>query len=120
MSIYDRIRNDSERFLAGEDMQDVTLYNASGVSKSAKARVNTVASKMTQQGLIHITQVNSIGFNIDAFSDITGSDETYEKWQGEFLNSQGETVKGLFNDIQIDKTINYVSANLTNIKTVTP
>lgn len=118
MSIYDRIKKDSNRFLAGDDMREVTLYNASGDSKTANARVNTVASKINQQGLIHTTKVNSIGFNIDAFLDITATNETYKDWQGEFLNSQSETVRGLFNDIQIDKTINYVSVNLTEIKIV--
>lgn len=120
MSIYERIKTDSNRFLAGGDMKSVTLYNASNESKTANARVNTVAMKFTQQGQQHVTKVNSIGFNITEFLSITTTpveNETYKDWQGEFLNSQDETVKGVFNDIQIDYTLDYVSVNLTDIKT---
>lgn len=112
MSIYDRLKNDSNRFLAGDDMQEVTLYNASDVPKTARARVTDVGMQITPNGQMTNTKKYSIAFNIDAFSDITGADEDYKNWQAEFLNSQGETVKGRFNNAHIDKTLDYVVANL--------
>ena len=118
MGLYDRLKSDNARIVSGEDMQDVTLFNASGISAEGKARVTSPGMNISPQGQIVATKKNTVGFHIDNFSSIVGAGETFKNWQCQFLNSQGETVRGRFNNPLVDKTLGYVVVALTDIKEV--
>jgi len=117
MSLFDRLKTDNQRIL-GDDMQDVTLYNASASSLIGKARVTTPGMEINMQGLSVPTKKHTVAFHIDNFSSLMGTNENFKGWKAEFLNSQGETVTGIFNNPMIDKTLGYVVAALTEIKAV--
>ena len=118
MSLYDRMKSDNARIISGDDMQDVTLTNALGTSLTGKARVTSAGMDINMQGQTFPTKKNTVGFHISNFQSIVSENETFIKWQAEFLNSEGETVKGVFNNPLVDKTFGYVVAALTNIKAV--
>lgn len=110
------MKTDNSRILSGGDMQDVTLTNASGDILSGKARVTSVGMDINPQGFMKATKKHSIGFHIDSFLTIVSANENFENWQASFLNSQGETVSGVFNNPFVDKTLGYVVATITEIK----
>ncbi len=116
MSLFDRLKTDNKRILS-EDMREVTLYNATGSSCVGEGRFTAVGVTITPQGQMVATKKWSIAFHIDEFTSITGTDENYKNWQAEFLNSEGETVKGLFNNPMVDKTLGYVVATITANRT---
>lgn len=119
MSLYNRLKSDNARIISGDDMQDVVLYNASGASKTGKARVTSVGIDVNPQGLMFPTKKHSICFHISDFSTISVTpvtNENYKGWKAEFLNSEGGTVTGIFNNPLVDKTLGYVVATLTEIK----
>lgn len=113
MTLFDRLKTDNKRILGGDDMKPITLYNAVGASEAGKARGIDIDFAINPQGQPVNTGKLSIGFHIDDFPTITGTNETYISWEGQFLNSRGETIRGVFNNIFVDKTLNYVSTNLT-------
>lgn len=117
MSLYDRMKTDNQRIL-GDDMQDVTLYNAAGTSLTGKARVTAPGMDINLQGQAFPTKKYSVGFHIDNFSSLMTTNENFKNWKALFLNSQGETVTGIFNNPLVDKTFGYVVATLTEIKAV--
>jgi len=116
MGLYDRLKTDNIRILSGDDMQEVTLYNSSNGSKAGYARVTNVGIDVSPQGQIFASKKCTIGFNISAFSDIVESNENFKGWRAEFVNSQGETIIGIFKNPLVDKTLDYVSATLTKTK----
>lgn len=116
MTLFDRIKTDNQRILGSDDMKPITLYNAASASEAGRARGIDIDFAINPQGFAVNTGKLSIAFNIDDFPTITGANETYKEWEGEFLNSKGETIRGVFNNIFVDKTLNYVSTNLTLIK----
>ena len=118
MSLYDRLKSDNSRILSGDDMRAVTLTNASGNSFTGTARITAPGMDINMQGQAFATKKYSVGFHIDAFSTIIGANENYKNWQASFLNSQNETVTGVFNNPLVDKTFGYVIATLTEIKAV--
>lgn len=97
-------------------MQDITLYNASNVSKVGKGRVTSVGLKFSPQGLPVAGKKWSVAFHTESFISIMAAGERFEKWQAEFIDSQGNTIKGVFNEPLIDNTIGYVVTILTEIK----
>lgn len=115
MSLFDRLKTDNQRIL-GDDMQDVTLYNAEGDSLTGKARVTAPGMDVDIQGQAFASKKYSIGFHIDRFSSLMKEYENFKGWTAEFLNSQDETITGIFNNPLIDKTFGYVVATLTAIK----
>lgn len=118
MGFYDRIKSDNKRFVSGDDMHDVTLYNATGESENGKAQFTSPGMNITPQGQVVATKKNTVRFHIDSFSSIVGTDEDFKKWQCQFLNSEGETVRGRFNNPLVDKTFGYVVTALTDIEVV--
>jgi len=116
MSLFSRLKTDNQRILSS-DMGNITLYNASGTFKTGQGRWTHIGLTITPQGQLTNTKKWSVAFHIDDFSDIMGANENFENWQAEFVNSQGETVRGVFNGQQVDKTLGYVSTLLTEIKT---
>ena len=115
MSLFDRLKKDNNRILT-DDMRDLTLINALGYSYSGKGRYTDINFQITPQGELINTRKNTLAFSITEFESISGTDESYKNWRGSFLNSKGETVIGLFNNIFIDRTLDYVSCHLTEIK----
>jgi hypothetical protein len=115
MSLFDRLKSDNQRIL-GDDMQDVTLYNAAGQSLAGKARVTSPGMDVSMQGQAFASKKNTIGFHIDNFTSLMTTNENFKNWKASFLNSQGETVTGIFNNPLIDKTFGYVVATLTELK----
>jgi hypothetical protein len=107
------MKSDNQRILGGGLMKAVTLYNATGTSKTGRARITATTLQVSPQGQAINQRKWSIAFHIDDFSDITGASENYEGWRGEFLNSQGETVNGRFINQFVDKTFGQVTTNLT-------
>lgn len=118
MSLFDRLKNDNRRILSGDDMRAVTLTNASGNSFTGTARITAPGMDINMQGQAFATKKYSVGFHIDAYSSIMATNENFKNWQASFLNSQGETVTGVFNNPLVDKTYGYVVATLTEIKAV--
>lgn len=117
MGFYDRLKTDNQRLLGSEDeMRDVTLYNSANESLSGQARFTSPGMDINMQGQVFATRKNTIGFHIDDFASLMGENENFEGWQAEFLNSQGETVKGRFNNPLINKTFGYVEVALVNNK----
>lgn len=118
MTLFDRIQTDNQRIIGGSDMIVLTLYNAAGTSFTAKGRVADVGLNFSPQGQPIAGKKWSVTFHISDFSTlITDTEtETFENWQGEFLNSEGETVQGRFNNPLIDKTFGYVVTTLTKNK----
>lgn len=116
MVFYERMKKDNQRILGGDDMRDVTLYNAANVSQSGKGRFTDVDFNIDMTGLPINTKRRSSAFHIDDFASITAVKETYKNWQAEFLNSKGETVRGVFKNIFVDRTLGYVLTNLSQIK----
>lgn len=112
MTLYDRLKTDNQRILTGE-MAALTLYNASAASKLATGRYTDMGFDVSPQGKMFATKKWSIAFHIDEFSSITGADEDYKNWEGEFVNNQGEIIRGVFNNPLVDKTFGYVVATLT-------
>jgi hypothetical protein len=109
--------SDNQRIVGGTDMHQLKLYNAAGTSQTAKGRVTQIGFDVNMAtGQMFPTKKYSVGFHISDFSTITGSNENYKNWQGEFLNSEGETVKGRFNNPLVDKTFGYVVATLVEQK----
>ncbi len=115
MSFYDRIKQASNRILS-TDMQPLTLTNASNVSYIGQGRYTDIDFAINPQGQQVNGRQNTLGFSISEFESITGTDETYKNWKATFLNSKGETMTGLFNNIFIDRTLDYVQVKLTRIK----
>lgn len=115
MSLFDRLKTDNKRILS-EDMREITLYNAAEESQSGEGRFTSVGVTVTPQGQMVGTKKWTIAFHIDEFTSITGTDENYENWNAEFLDSEGETIKGRFNNPLQDKTLGYVVATLTETK----
>lgn len=123
MTLRSRLKTDNQRIIGGDDMDTLTLYNAAGTSHTAKGRITDVGLNFTPQGQPIAGKKWSVTFHISDFSDIISDTETetFEGWQGEFVNSEGETVQGRFNNPLIDKTLGYVVATLTKNKSgVTP
>lgn len=118
MTMFDRMKRDNSRILSSDDMQDVKIYNASGASLTGKARVTSVGIDINAQGQAFVTKKHSIGFHISDFQSLMSTDEKFNRWKAEFLNSEGVTVSGYFNFPLIDNTFGYVSATLTDIKKV--
>lgn len=117
MGFFDRLKTDNQRILGNEDeMRDITLYNADEDSLEGKARFTSPGMDINLQGQAFATKKNTIGFHIDDFASLMGENENFKGWQAEFLNSQGETVRGRFNNPLIDKTFGYVVTALTDIK----
>ena len=116
MSMYDRLKSDNKRIVSGDDMQDVVLYNASSVSKAGKARVTSVGMDVNPQGLAFASKKHSVCFHISDFASIAATNENYKGWKASFVNSEGETVTGFFNNPLVDKTLGYVVATLTSKK----
>ena len=118
MGLYDRMKSDNNRILSGSDMQDVTVTNALGVSTipPIKARVTAVGMGLNMQGLPVVSKKYSVSFSLDEVVSLMSTSETFENWKASFLNSQSETVSGVFNNPFVDKTLNYLVATLTNIK----
>jgi hypothetical protein len=115
MGLFDRLKTDNQRIL-GDDMRDVTLYNAAGISLAGKARVTTPGMEINMQGLSVPSKKHTIGFHIDNFISLMTTNESFKNWKASFLNSQGEIVTGIFNNPMIDKTFGYVVTTLTEIK----
>jgi hypothetical protein len=113
MNLYDRLKADNQRIISGNDMQTVTLYNASGAFHSGNARVTSVGMDINSQGQMFATKKHSIAFHISDFLTIMSASETFIGWKATFLNSQNETITGYFNNQLVDKTLDYVSATLT-------
>ena len=123
MTLRSRLTVDNQRIIGGDDMDVLTLYNAAGSSYTAKGRITDVGINFTPQGLPIAGKKWSVCFHISDLSSIISDTETetFEGWQGEFTNSEGETVQGRFNNPMIDKTFGYVVATLTKNKAgVTP
>ncbi|MCK5613746.1 hypothetical protein KAR91_68410 [Candidatus Pacearchaeota archaeon] len=116
MTLFDRLKTDNQRILT-EDMAPLTLFNTSGGSKLGRGRYTNPGLNFNPQGQPVASKKWSIAFHIDEFSEITGVNENYESWQGEFVNNQGETIRGIINNPFVDKTLGYVVATLTEIKT---
>ena len=117
MSFFDRLKSDNQRILGTEgEMHDVTLYNAAETSLAGQARFTSPGMNINMQGQPVATRKSTIGFHIDDFASLMGENENFEGWKAEFLNSQGETVTGIFNNPLVDKTFGYVVVALTNIK----
>ena len=116
MSLYDRLKSDNQRIISGDDMQNVTMFNALGVSVAGKARVTSVGMDINMQGQAFATKKHSICFHISSFSSIASSTENYKGWKAEFVNSEGATVSGFLNNPLVDKTLGYVVATLTDKK----
>ena len=119
MSLYDRMKSDNNRILSGDDMQSLTVTNPSGASLEIKARVTAVGMGLNMQGLPVVSKKYSVSFSLDEVTSLMSTGETFENWKASFLNSQSETVSGVFNNQFVDKTLNYLVATLTNIKVVT-
>jgi hypothetical protein len=113
------MKRDNNRILSGGDMQDVIIYNSSGVSLAGKARVTSVGMDIDAQGQMFAVKKNSITFHISDFQSIMATGEKFNRWKASFVNSQNETVIGFFGNPLIDKTLDYVVATLTDIKSVT-
>ena len=113
MGFFDRIKTDNKRILGGDDMKPITLYNAAGASQSGQARGIDTEFAISPQGLPKNTRKLSIAFHIEDFSDITGTNENYKNWEGEFLNSKGETIRGVFVNQFVDRTFGSVTTNLS-------
>ncbi len=118
MSLYDRLKSDNARILSGDDMQEVKLYNASGTSLIGQARVTSVGLDVTSQGQMFAAKKHSVAFHISDYASLMSSNENFKGWRAEFLNTQGETVSGTFNNQLIDKTFDYVVATLIEKKTL--
>lgn len=116
MTLFDRLKSDNSRILSGDDMQAVTLTNASGNSFTGTARITAPGMDINMQGLPVATKKYSVGFHIDEVSTLMSENETFKGWQASFLNSQGETITGVFNNPLVDTTFGYVVATLTGIK----
>ena len=116
MSLYSRLKTDNARIISGDDMEDLTVYNSSSESLEIKARVTAVGMGINMQGQPVASKKYSVAFHLDEVSTIMSAGETFEGWQASFVNSQGETVRGVLNNQFVDKTLNYLVATLTNIK----
>ena len=116
MSLYSRMKSDNARILSGDDMHDVTLSNLAGSSLEIKARITAPGMDINMQGLSVVTKKYSVGFHMDEVLTLMSENETFKGWQASFLNSQGETITGVFNNPLVDTTFGYVVATLTGIK----
>jgi len=117
MSLFDRLKIDNKRILS-VDMRDVTLYNSEGVSLSGQGRFTAIGMTINPQGQMVGTKTWTIAFHIEDFNSIMGTNESFKNWQAEFLDSEGATIKGRFNNPLVDKTLGYVVATLTKNRTV--
>lgn len=115
MSLFDRMQADNQRILS-EDMIELILTNAVGTSQTADGRITAPGMSINLQGFPIVSKKRTVAFHISDFATITGLNETYKNWQGEFLNSEGETVKGRFTETMVDKTFGYVVTTLTGNK----
>lgn len=116
MGMFDRIKADNSRILSSGDMRDLTLYNASDMSKTGKGQFTNPGADYNPQGQMVASKKWTVSFNIGDFSEITSANESYKNWQAEFLNNNGETVRGRFINPLVSKTFNYVRTTLTEIK----
>ena len=114
MTLFSRIKSDNQRILT-EDMDDLTLYNAAGESHTGKGRWTNIGLGFTPQGQPIVSKKWSVGFHIDEFSAIADS-ANYKTWEGEFVDNQGNTRRGVLNNPFVDYTFGYVSATLTDKK----
>ena len=103
---------DNQRILS-EDMIDLKLYNLSGTSYTAKGRITSIGLNFTPQGQPIVGKKWTVAFHISDFDSITGTNETYEGWQAEFTDSEGNTVQGRFIQPMVDNTFGYVVTTLT-------
>lgn len=117
MSLYDRLKTDNQRIL-GDDMQDVTLYNSSGSSLEGTARVTSPGMDINMQGQAFATKKNTVAFHMDDFSSLMKTNENFENWEAEFLDSQGNKVRGRFNKPMINRTLGYIETSLVQNKAV--
>jgi hypothetical protein len=118
LGLYERLKSDNKRILGNDGMRSITLYNANSESQVGNARITNPGMSLNTQGFPIASKKATIAFHIEDFATITAANETYKGWQAEFLNSEGETIKGLINDIMIDKTMGYVVATLTKNKVI--
>jgi len=109
------MKSDNERIL-NKDMVELTLYNTTGESHTGKGRYTVVGLDLNPQGQMVASKKWSVAFHISSFSSIVMADENFKNWQAEFLNSENETVRGVLNNPLVDKTLGYVVATLTEIK----
>ena len=116
MGLFDRVKSDNSRILSSDDMRELTLYNANGRTQTGQGQFTNPGVFYNPQGQIVASKKWTIAFHISDFLEITGTNETYQDWQGEFINSNGETVRGKFNGPLVSKTFNYVRVQLTEIK----
>ncbi len=114
MTLYSRMKNDNQRILTA-DMVALTLYNAVGASQTSKGRYTNIGLNFNPQGQPIASKKWSIAFHIDEFLTIADT-ANYKGWEGEFINNQGETIRGVFNNPFVDKTLGYVVAVLTDKK----
>lgn len=114
MTLFTRLKSDNQRILT-EDMDPLTLYNAAGVSHTGTGRWTAPGMDFNPQGQPVASKKFSIGFHMDEFSSIE-DDKNYKGWQGEFIDSQGITRRGVLNNPLVDYTLGYVVATLTEIK----
>jgi hypothetical protein len=114
------MKSDNEKILSGSDMGVLTLYDKDNSKYEGRGRWTNIGLDFNPQGQPVASKKWTIAFHIDSFSTITSADETYKTWQAEFINSQGETIRGVLNNPLVDKTLGYVLATLTEIKPVVP
>ena len=116
MTLQSRLIADTKRIIGGDDMSELTLFNAAGVSFTAKGRITQPGMDFNPQGQAVMSEKRTIAFIISEYPTITGANEKYEGWQGEFLNSEGETIQGRFTQTFVNKTFGYVVTTLTKNK----
>jgi hypothetical protein len=111
------MKSDNKRILGGDDMRDVTLYNAANESQEGKGRFTDIDLNINMAtGQEFNSKKRSCAFHAEDFPTITGANENYENWQAEFLNAKGETVRGVFKNQYVNRTTGSVLTNLSKIK----
>ncbi len=116
MTFFDRLKNDNRRILSSDDMHDLILFDASNNQYTGKGRFTAPGMQINANGQMINTKKWTIAFHTDSFLPVITVTENFKNWQGQFINSEGETIKGVFNNQWIDKTFGYVVANLTENK----
>lgn len=110
------MKSDNRRMLSNSDMHDITLYDTTGNTYTGKGRFTAPGMYFNPQGQPVASKKWSIAFHLDSFTPTIGVTENFKNWQGEFINSDGETIKGVFNGQLVDKTFGYVVTTLTENK----
>lgn len=116
MSLFSRLKSDNRRILSSDDMHDLTLYDVSGNEYTGKGRFTAPGMTFNPQGQPIASKKWTVAFHMDSFTPTIGVTENFKGWEGQFLNSEGETIRGVFNGPLIDKTFGYVVATLNDKK----